>query len=62
MSGQRTQTPAHQTTRSLLYIRFQCLPSQHRSTLDSGSLADTGSYCSSHHHYYRRLPNLETPA
>lgn len=60
MSGQRTQTPAHQTTRSLLYICFQCLFSQHRSALDFGSLADTGSHCASHHRYYCRLPSLET--
>lgn len=62
MSGQRTQTPAHQTLRGLLYIRFQRLLNKHRSTLDSRSLADTGSYCSSHHYYYRRLPHLETQA
>lgn len=62
MSGQRTQTPAHQTTRSLLYICFQRLLNQHRSTLDSGSLADIGNYCASHHHHYRYLPYLETQA
>lgn len=62
MSGQRTQTPAHQTIRNLLYIRLQCLLGKYCSTLDSGSLADTGSHCLSHHYYYRRLPHLETQA
>lgn len=62
MSGQRTQTSAHQTTRSLFYICFQRLPNQHRSTLDSGSLADTGNHCTSRYHHYRHLPHLETQA
>lgn len=62
MSGQRTQTPAHQTIRGLLYIRFQRLLNKHRSTLDSGSLANTGSYCTSHHHRYCCLSYLETQA
>lgn len=62
MSGQRTQTSAHQTPRGLFYIRFLCLLGEYRSTLDSGSLANTGSHCASHHYYYRYLPHLETQA
>lgn len=62
MSGQRTKTPAHQTLRGLLYIRLQRLLSEYRSTLDSGSLANTGNHRSSHHHYYHRLPCMETQA
>lgn len=62
MSGQRTQTPAYQTLRSLLSICPQRLLNKYRSVLASGSLADTGSYCSSHHYYDRRLPYMETQA
>lgn len=62
MSGQRTQTVAHQTLRGLLSICPQRLLNKYRSTMDSGSLADTGSYRTFHHYYDRRLPYMETQA
>lgn len=38
------------------------LPHQHRSILDTGSLADTACHRTGHCRHYYHLPHLEAPA